>query len=233
MDFASITKKGEKDYISDSVKISEAGHCTCFAVSDGRETPKAAELVTNSIIEDFDASGMITKSSVPDFMKKAHEILLAEDVPAKASASILLTDGNAAVWDSIGDCRIYHLRENFLYDITPDDTEAYDLYDNGEFRYPKIRKNAKRHKLLRQLGDNIESEKSFLQPRKLRAGDSMLICTDGFWSSIHERQIERTLKKSSSAQEWLDLMVAIVQKNIKIKKYSRFKDSYSAITLKL
>ncbi len=151
----------------------------------------------------------------------------------KASAAVLLTDGDAAVWGNIGDRRIYQLRDNLLYEITPDNSEAYALYEAGKIRYPKIRKNALRHRLTKQLGGECGPDENFSQPQKLRPGDSMLICTDGFWGSIHERQIEKTLKKSTSAQNWLDNMLKIVEKNIKHQKYSRFRDSFCAITIKL
>lgn len=75
--------------------------------------------------------------------------------------------------------------------------------------------------------------KTFRSLKNCAPGDSMLICTDGFWGSIHERQIEKTLKKSTSAQNWLDNMLKIVEKNIKHQKYSRFRDSFCAITIKL
>lgn len=233
MDFASFVRQGAAEYISDSAAISEAGHCTCFAVADGRDSRDAAQLAVGSIISDFERTKAITKSSISDFLGNADAILRAQEPPLSASAAILLTDGEVAVWGSIGDCRVYHLRENLLYEITPDDSDAYALYEAGEIRYPKIRKNSARHSLNRVLGGETQPEFEFSQPQKLRPGDSMLICTDGFWSSIHERKIEKTLKKSTSAQNWLDSMVKIAEKNVSRQKYSRLKDSMCAVTVKL
>ena len=114
LDFASILRQGENDCASDCFKISEAGHCTCFVVSDGREPPGGAQLCVESIITDFEDSGAITKSSIPDFLKNAHQKLSSAELMPKASAAVLLTDGDAAVWGNIGDCRIYQLRDNLL-----------------------------------------------------------------------------------------------------------------------
>ncbi len=233
MDFASFVKQGATEYISDSSAISEAGYCTCFAVADGRDSRGAAQLAVQSIISDFERTKAITKSSIKEFLGNADTILRVQEPPLSASAAILLTDGEVAVWGSIGDCRVYHLRDNLLYDITPDDSDAYALYAAGEIRYPKIRKNAARHSLSRVLGGEAQPEFEFSQPQKLRPGDSMLICTDGFWSSIHERKIEKALKKSSSAQNWLDIMVKTVEKNVSRQKYSRLKDSMCAITVRV
>ena len=106
-------------------------------------------------------------------------------------------------------------------------------YEAGEIRYPKIRRQKTRYTLTRTLGGGKDVNPDFSQPEMVRPGDSFLLCTDGFWSNIHERQIEKTLKRSVNAKEWLDKMVTIVDKNIHHKKYSRFRDSYSAITVKI
>ena len=71
------------------------------------------------------------------------------------------------------------------------------------------------------------------QPEMIKKGDAFLVCTDGFWENIHERQVEKTLKKSKSAQDWLDRMMKIIEKNVHHKKYTRFRDSMSAIAIKL
>ncbi len=233
MDFASIIKQGEKAYTSDFFKICEGDSCYCFAVSDGREAPEAAQKAVGVAADAFIETGAITKASLPDFFGSANTLLLAEEMPSAASMAILITDGSVAVWGNIGDCRIYLLRDNWLYEITPDHSDAYSLYEAGEIRYPKIRKNKTRYNLTRVLGRDADAAPSISQPEKLRKGDSFLICTDGFWENIHERQIEKTLKRSKDAQNWLDRMMKIIEKNIQHKKYTGFKDSLCAITVKL
>lgn len=233
MDFASIIRQGEKDYNSDFLRIIQDDTTCCFCVADGRETSLAAELSVNTICDDFETSHMITKSSVSDFFAHANEVVSQNEYPLSASCACLLTDESVAVWGSIGDCRVYLLRENWLYEITPDHSDAYSLYEAGEIRYPKIRRNKTRYNLHRMIGKDKNNTPFSSQPEVLKVGDSLLICTDGFWANIHERQIEKTLKRSKSAQEWLDKMMHIIDKNIHYKKYSRFRDSLCAITIKI
>lgn len=233
MDFASVIRQGEKDYISDFVNIFDDETSFCFAVADGRDTPMGAELAVKTITDDFEAAGTITKSSVPDFFKHADEVLKQSEVPVRASMAVMMTDGTVAVWGNIGDCRVYLLREGLLYEITPDHSGAYALYEAGKIRYPKIRRQKTRYDLTRMIGYGFESNPDFSQPEVIRKDDAFLICTDGFWENIHERQVEKCLKKSKSAQNWLDRMVKIIDKNIGHKKYTRFKDSMCAITIKM
>lgn len=233
MDFASVIRQGEKEYNSDFLYAEESDDgCACFAVADGRETPEGARLAVNKVAEEFDLSGVITKTSVADFFASAGAELDANEDRLHSCMAFMLTDGSVAVWGNIGDCRVYLLRENYLYEISPDHSDAYALYEAGNIRYPKIRTNKNRYKLTRMLGEGEDVKPDYSQPEVLKKGDAFLICTDGFWENIHERQVEKTLKRSKSAQDWLDRMVKVVDQNIHYKKYTRFKDSMSAITIK-
>lgn len=233
MDFASMIRQGEKDYTCDRFNISKGDSCYCFAISDGRENFDAAQKAVDIASESFSNTEAVTKASLPDYFNNINAALLNEETPVSASMAILLTDGSVAIWGNIGDCRIYLLRENWLYEITPDHSDAYSLYEAGDIRYPQIRKSSTRHTLTRVLGRDKEISPNISQPEVLRKGDSFLLCTDGFWENIHERQIEKTLKRSKSAQQWLDKMTKIIDKNIQHKKYTGFKDSVCAVTIKL
>ncbi len=233
MDYASIIRQGEKEYTSDYVAVSEDGDCCCFAVGDGHEAPEAAVAAVRSVIDDFENIEEITKSVVEDFFAHADEKIKESETPTSVCMATLLTDGNVAVWGHIGDCRIYLLRDKLLYEITPDHSDAYALYEAGEIRYPKIRRQKTRYNLTRVLGSGDNNAPDFSQPEVVKKDDAFLICTDGFWENIHELQIEKTLKKSKSAEDWLARMTSIVEKNIKHRKYTRFKDSLGAVVVKM
>ncbi len=233
MDYASVIRQGEKDYTSDYLAISEDGDCCCFAVADGHDSPDAASVAVRSVIDEFEQTGEITKLSVESFFSGADAKLKQSETPNCVCMATLLTDGNVAVWGHIGDCRVYLLRDNLLYEITPDHSDAHALYEAGEIRYPKIRRQKIRYNLTRFLGSGNNNMPDFSQPEVVKKGDAFLVCTDGFWGNIHELQIEKTLKKSKSVQEWLDRMKEIVEKNLRHRKYTRFKDSLGAIVVKM
>ncbi len=233
MDYASIIRRGEKEYTSDYIAVSEDGDCCCFAVADGHETPEAAVVAAQSVIEDFENIEEITKSVIENFFSHADEKLKEAETPTTVCMATLLTDGSVAVWGHIGDCRIYLFRDNLLYEITPDHTDAYALYEAGEIRYPKIRRQKTRYNLTRVLGSGNNNTPDFSQPEVVKKGDAFLVCTDGFWENIHELQIEKSLKKSKSAKDWLEKMMNIVEKNLKHRKYTRFKDSLGAVVVKM
>ena len=61
----------------------------------------------------------------------------------------------------------------------------------------------------------------------LKKCQAILLCSDGFWELILEKEMRSTLKKSSSAQEWLERMSEIVEDQGKDKDM----DNYSAIAI--
>jgi serine/threonine protein phosphatase PrpC len=68
-----------------------------------------------------------------------------------------------------------------------------------------------------QLADDIE----------LNGNQAFLMCSDGFWELIEEKEMQILLKKSKSVEEWVNSMELIVQKLGK----NRNMDNYSAIAV--
>ncbi len=237
LDFASVCVRGAKQENHDYIGILEEYYCACFAVSDGKNTPDSSEIAVKTILEDFKHQSEITTATMPHFFAHAQQVLeeaqAKEALPEGCAAAVLLTDGELAVWAHIGDCRIYHLQDQLLYEITPDHSEAYYRYEAGDIRYPKIRTDRKRWELTHLMGLGQSFEPTFAPPTVVRKNDSFLVCTDGFWENIHERQIEKTLKRAKTAQVWLDRMLKIVKRNRAGGKYTKTLDDYSAIAIKL
>ena len=87
----------------------------------------------------------------------------------------------------------------------PEVSAAVEL---GQLTPEQIRGSEDRVKLLKVLGnfDRLELKR---QPEQISAmnGDAFLICTDGFWEHVHEREMECDLVKSDSPTEWRDRML--------------------------
>lgn len=235
LDFDSISVSVDPNVRRDALGISEESYCSCFMVADGKASAKIADIITRTICEDFEQQSEISTSTLPRFFEHAQACLTSfqkEDLtPGGAAAAVLLTDGEIALWGHIGDCRIYHLQDGLLYEITPDHSASYTRYEAGEIRYPKIRTDRFRQTLNHLMGMDQDFSPTFSTPMKVRKKDCFLVCTDGFWENIHERQIERCVKHSKSAKDWLTKMQKIVEKNRAKQKYTKVMDDYSAIAI--
>ena len=56
---------------------------------------------------------------------------------------------------------------------------------------------------------------------------AFLLCSDGFWELIDEKEMCTQLKKANTVEEWLENMIKIVQINGEGKNM----DNYSAIAV--
>lgn len=175
LDFASVCAGGKDKENHDYVGVLEESHCTCFAIADGKNTPDASEIVVNSVMSDFKQQSDITTLTLPAFFEKSQDALISAEndteLPRSCAAAVLLTDGEVAVWAHIGDCRIYHLQDNLLYEITPDHSEAYSRYEAGEIRYPMIRRDRTRRNLYRLMGAKHDFKPEFSAPAVIRKND--------------------------------------------------------------
>lgn len=235
MDISSAHSAGELDVNRDYIGMLEDGGCGCFAVCDGSpssfEATDASEIVIDSVLADFKNTSDVTRETIVEYFKNADEKLWDKTHSGtepmceyKASAAVLLTDGNCVICGHLGNCRMYYLSENYLQYITPDHSLAYRAHSEGKFRFPGIRKSPDRRKLTAYIGADPMCEAEIITPIAVHKGDAILLCSDGFWENVTERQVERTLKRSKSSSEWLRKMLKIVRKNSP-------DDNYSAITL--
>lgn len=226
LDFSSVNIGNE----SDVVEIIEKEGCLCFTVADGKGFFKTPHILIDSIKENLEDNSEISAEPLRKILNEA-QAKAETEVAEGCSAAVMISDGDVGIWGHIGDCRVYHLKEKLLYEITPDHSEAYYRYEAGDIRYPKIRKDRNRRKITRMLGARQDFRPTYSRPEIIKSEDNILICSDGFWENIHERQIEKTLNRSKNAEDWLNRMVKIIEKNRKRKKYTRIKDDYSAITI--
>ena len=208
MDISSARNSGGTSLNRDYIGMLEDGGVGCFAVCDGSpgspEAVDTAETVIDSFMEDFKATSGVTRETVAEYFRNADEKLWnishssETEGEHRASAALVLTDGNVVISGHLGNCRVYYLSENFLQYITPDHSLAYKAHSEGRFRFPGIRKSRDRRRLTAYMGADPMCAADVIEPIAVRKGDAVLICTDGFWEKVTERQVERTLKRSKS-----------------------------------
>ena len=84
----------------------------------------------------------------------------------------------------------------------------------GEIKDKQIRSHPDRNRLLRVMGVEWEKSKYELSEEgALNDGDAFLMCSDGFWEPITEKEMCRLLKKSNSVEDWLNAMQITVKTN--------------------
>lgn len=117
-------------------------------------------------------------------------------------------DGKSFRWGNVGDSRVYYFRSGEMIMQTKDDSVCRSAVESGRLNAEQIRCSSNRNRLLKALGSGDSLQLSGqCEPIRIQPGDAFLICSDGFWEYVHEREMEADLRKSPSSREWLRRML--------------------------
>jgi serine/threonine protein phosphatase PrpC len=115
---------------------------------------------------------------------------------ATTVAAVLL-DGDTANLAHVGDSRIYLWSDGALQQLTSDHSWVNEQIQSGVISAEQARSHPLRNVVTRALGGRAELLVD-VQARRLKAGESLLLCSDGLTTMITDEQIARILEASGS-----------------------------------
>ena len=106
-----------------------------------------------------------------------------------------------AFWSFVGDSRLYVIRDGRILTRTRDHTPVQMLIDAGRIREEAAATHPDRNKLLQCLGGPRPPRVEPTAHARLLEDDIVLLCSDGFWGPLTQRQllmglIGKEMKKS-------------------------------------
>lgn len=235
--FEMFTNTGKRDINEDSICMTEDNGAYCFSLADGLgghgKGEVASQMVVSSICEKFHESRdneHFLKNSFAIAQKELAEVKrqMHETTSMMTTAVTLVIDGNCARWAHIGDSRLYMFYRNKIVQRTIDHSVPQMLVLSGEIKEKQIRNHPDRNKLTKAFGSTkrvIECTES--ETVLLEKCQGFLLCSDGFWEFILEKEMCRALKKSRNANEWMKKMIEIVVK----RGADKDMDNFSAIAV--
>lgn len=240
IDYAMVSEIGEKKANEDAVKVFVNTPLSAygFVLADGLGGYGNGDIASNFVVDYAGAAIENTDSIEGDFIDEcfdmAQKMLMEEKelngyTSIKTTMLLLLIDGNRAKWGHIGDSRIYHFREGKMLSRTIDHSVPQMLALSGQIKEREIRHHPDRSMLLRAMGDEWDVPAYEIDERsiKLRKGDNLLLCSDGFWEWIEEKTMLKILKQELTAFDALAAMTKEVVNNGEGKGM----DNYSAILI--
>jgi protein phosphatase len=100
--------------------------------------------------------------------------------------------GGAQAWiGHVGDCRAYLLRAGRLHRLTSDHSAVQSLLNRNLITPEEVYHHPDTMILTRALGVGPDIEVD-VEGHSLAIGDSLLLCSDGLWDSIPEKEFETT-----------------------------------------
>jgi PPM family protein phosphatase len=132
-------------------------------------------------------------------MAGAHVAILQEacklglpDVPRTVIVACVVQDGYA-YWAHIGDCRFYLMRQGRILVQTRDHTVVQHLIDSGRIREEAALTHPERNRILQCLGGYQAPRPDPIVKARLARDDFLLLCSDGLWGPLTQRQLLHSL----------------------------------------
>lgn len=222
MQYKLFTDKGKRELNEDYIGMTNRDGRYLFVLADGLgghgKGEVASQLVVENVIQYYTQQSSIP--SIEDCIEYAQKQLLmrqraeGDKEGMKTTIVVLeLADGMAR-WAHVGDSRLYRFHKNHVVQRTLDHSVPQMLVASGEIKEKEIRGHEDRNRLLRVMG--VEWNRPMYEVSDwvpIKKCQAFLLCTDGFWELIEEKQMEKLLKKPKSLDVWVEEMVHTIRQN--------------------
>ena len=127
------------------------------------------------------------------------------------TAVCALVRGGKAYLSHAGDSRAYLYRDGKLAQLTHDHSYVQELVDCGTITQEQAEHHPQKNIITRALGVDYRLEPEFTTVA-LRAGDVLLLCTDGLTNAVPTEQLEQLLH-SGSFYDLPDVLIRTANEN--------------------
>lgn len=212
---AEISFLGNRKENQDRVAIVTADNAVLLIAVDGMgghaNGARAAELAVETIEKSFRAQShpiFDPKGFLHMAIGEAHAAVvelgagIAVETRPRATCALCLVQDDAAYWGHVGDSRIYQLRAGTVHERSRDHSHVELLLYDGAITKEELATHPMRNYVECCLGGDAELPRMSITGRKpMLEGDVMLVCTDGFWSSLPEKQLASLCKADGVLEE--------------------------------
>jgi PPM family protein phosphatase len=215
-----------------------AGVCFCV-VCDGAGGQGggevASKLAVSAALSWFQTKPHCSGSAIEAALESANQAVMQQQgsdprlANMRATAVVLALDATQyrAAWGHLGDSRLYCFRDHRVVAQTKDHSVVQNMVDAGYLKEENLRTADQRSSLFAALGQEENFEPAITEWRaSIAPGDVFLLCTDGFWEYIDERDMERALAAVTCGEDWL--------RNMELQVMARGgngQDNYSALVV--
>jgi protein phosphatase len=116
------------------------------------------------------------------------------------TAEAVYVDGRHVVVGHVGDSRTYHLHEGRLIQLTRDQTLVGRLVELGQLTPEEAENHPRRSELQQAIGGRSDVDPE-LYHGTLKAGDWVLICSDGLSNHVKPEELKEMLQSEATSAE--------------------------------
>lgn len=184
--------------------------------ADGQEASRVAiQTMTQAVLQSMVTSGELSDASLTEVMKNGvqqaniaiwqrnHE--QRSDMGTTLTAALVV--GAKAYVMNVGDSRTYMYRPSEgLTKVTRDHSLVARLVAQGVITPEEVYTHPGRNLVERSMGSTqrVEVDSFIVDVRK---GDWLLLCSDGLWEMVRDREIERIVRATNNPTQMSDLLI--------------------------
>ena len=213
------TRQGGRSENQDSCGFVDSPHgllaIVCDGMGGGPAGKQASVLAVQAIAEYVCAQPK--NASLTDIMKdaveRANQVILSkgqerEDLRGMGSTVVtVLFNENAAIVAHVGDSRLYQFRRGDKVFRTADHSLVADMVRSKELTEEQARLSGQSNLITRALGRNANKQIAEVSVLAYEKGDRFLLCTDGIWGALTEKDLIRKAAMTRSIAGAVDSLV--------------------------
>ncbi|KAF0811998.1 putative protein phosphatase 2C-type [Andreprevotia sp. IGB-42] len=201
------SRTGGRKYNQDRVGYSYSRNALLLIVADGMgghlHGEVAAQIAVELILDQFQKKALPALDDPQRFLldafQRAHEAIYHYaanhqllEIPRTTCVAAVVQDG-IAYWSHTGDSRLYMVRGGRILRQTRDHSKVRKLVEDGKITAEEALTHPERNKIYSCLGGAFPPEIDIGGRVTLSDGDTLLLCTDGFWGTLDESDMTHFL----------------------------------------
>ena len=220
------SRQGGRVYNQDRIAYSYSKEALLAVVADGmgghRHGEVAAQLAVTSLADAFERQALPRLQDPSAFLRE-HLSQVHDAIGNFARANALIEAPRTTIVAAVlqrnklycahaGDSRLYHFRQGTLLHRTEDHSVVQMLYRRGQIAAEDMQRHPDRNKIYNCLGGEKAPVIEIGEPRQLRDGDTLLLCSDGMWAAIDDTRLAAALHAApmtESLPRLLDVAAAL------------------------
>jgi len=214
------SRVGARSYNQDRLGHWQSGKSLVMVLADGMgghlNGEVAAQLALESVASAFRTQAKPMLANPEQFVfhaiRRAHADIVAQaqrlglpESPRTTIVTCVVQEG-FAYWGHVGDSRLYLIRNGRIVTRTRDHTRVQQLIDAGRIREESVSSHPDRNKLLQCLGGEAVPKPEATQSARLAKNDIVMLCSDGLWGPLTQRQLLHAYMTADLARASRDLM---------------------------
>lgn len=231
-----LSKEGNRENNEDAVGVITHENGSLFVLCDGLGGHGKGEVASQKVVdvicglykdqEEKESAQKALETETDTFLEQA--VLQAQEevrhlqgtdrtlADMKTTVVVLELQGEQAQWCHVGDSRLYYFQKKHYKQRTLDHSVPQMLVSAGEIKEKAIRNHPDRNRLLRVVGMPWEKPRYELSERislNAKQHQAFLLCSDGFWELITEKEMCKCLKQADTVAAWIDSMEELVRQH--------------------